>query len=197
MSEGLNIFQQEAICISDHFPTLRYGVMENGHPYVISSIELRDENGDIIDLYRIKIVPTKDYPYRFPLVYEIEGRIPINIDWHLFPDGHCCIKAQTEEILICSNAITLIDFINIEIIPYFFNQKHRELYGYFIDERPHGQKGNLEFLYEIFKTRNKLIIEKCLVYIAKKEEPNRVGVCFCGSGKKYRKCHRDTYKLLS
>ena len=197
MSEGLILFQNEAACIEDYFPTLHLAESESSLPYVVGSIELADENGDIIDTYQIKIVPTQDYPYEFPYVYELGGRIPINIDWHRFPDGHCCIKAQTEEILICNQGITLAGFIKTEIIPYFFNQKHRELYGYFLQERPHGQKGNLEFVYEVFRTTDKSLIKRCLLFISKKQEPNRVSRCFCGSKEKYRKCHRDTYRLLS
>lgn len=196
MIEGLILFQDEATRIGDCFPTLINAVEENSHPYLVGSIELTDENGYIIDTYRVKIVPTEDYPYEFPHVYELGGRIPINIDWHVFPDGHCCIKAHTEEILICHQGITLIDFIKNEVIPYFFNQKHRELYGYFLQERSHGKKGNLEFLYEVFGTVDKSVIRRCLLFISKKQEPNRVSMCFCGSGEKYRKCHRGTYRLL-
>lgn len=196
MGKGLILFQNEATCIGDYFPALTYAVTENSHPYVIGSIELADERGGIIDRYQVKIVPTKDYPSKFPYVYELNGRIPINIDWHMFPDGHCCIKAQTEEILICNQGLTLAGFIETEVIPYFFNQKHRELYGYFLQERPHGQKGNLEFLYQVFRTTDKLVIRRCLLFISKRQEPNRVSICYCGSGEKYRKCHRDTYRLL-
>lgn len=196
MSKGLILFQNEATCIGDYFPTLIYAVEENGHPYVMGSIELADENGSIIDTYRIKMVPTEDYPYRFPFVYELDGRIPINIDWHIFPDGHCCIKAYTEEILICNQGLTLAGFIQNEVVPYFFNQKHRELCGYFLKERSHDQTGNLQFLYEAFKTTDKSVIRRCLAFILQRQEPNRVSLCFCGSGDKYRRCHRDTYRLL-
>jgi hypothetical protein len=196
MSEGLFLFQNEAKRIGDYLPMLAYSIGENNHPYIIGSIELADKNGDIIDTYRIKIIPTKNYPYEFPYVYELDNRIPINVDWHVFPDGHCCIKAHTEEILICNQGLTLIGFIKNEVIPYFFNQKHRELYGYFLQERSHGQKGNLEFLYDIFRTTDKSVIRQCLLFISKRQEPNRVSECFCGGGEKYRKCHRDAYRLL-
>lgn len=196
MSNGLHLFEKEVTTIHDYFPNLTYSVGENRHPCVIGTIDLKDEEGCLIDTYRIKIKPTVNYPHEFPYVYELDGRIPNNIDWHVYKDGHCCLKALPEEILICSQGISLSSFIANEVLPYFFNQKHRELYGYFLQERAHGQTGNLEFLYEIFQTTDKSVIRRCMLFIAQRQEPNRVSMCFCGSGKKYRKCHRDTYKLL-
>lgn len=196
MSEGLIEFLKEASKISDYFPKLMYSVEENGHPYVSGIIDLKDEQGGLIDSYRIKIKPTQHYPYEFPYVYELDNRIPKNIDWHIYSDGHCCVKALPEEILICRQGIALSTFIEGQVIPFFFNQKHRELYGYFIQERGHGSEGNLESLYEIFRIQDKAVIKQCLLFISKRQEPNRVSLCFCGSKKKYRKCHRDTYKML-
>lgn len=131
------------------------------------------------------------------MVYEIGGRLPINIDWHVYEsDGHCCIKAFPEEVLICKSGITLESFIEEQLRPYFYNQKHREVNGFFLNERSHGVKGNVEFFEEVFKTKNIQIIISGLEFIQLRKEPNRVQTCFCGSGKKYRKCHQKTYRTL-
>ncbi|MDR6571352.1 SEC-C metal-binding domain-containing protein [Chitinophaga ginsengisegetis] len=197
MNNGIAIFKQEAIAINKEFPDLQYSEGENGIPLVTGTLKLIDPKGTLLDNYEIRICPTDHYPLRFPHVFEVGNRLPANIDWHVFLDGHCCIKSIPEEILICRNGITLASFIKNEVIPYFFNQKFRELNGYFLNERSHGTQGNIEFFEDVFKTTSYTEIAKGLIYISQRKEPSRVSECFCGSGNKYRKCHREALRILS
>lgn len=196
MSEGFQLFKNEAVNIQEHFPGLRYSESQENSPEVLGEIILADGEGVFIDKYEIKITPTTTYPLTFPLVFETGGRIPINVDWHVYDDGHCCIKTIPEEWLICKRGINLSGFIEKQVIPYFFNQKHRELHGYFLREHSHGPKGLVEFFEDQFKTKDINVILNGLSFIRGRREPSRVGTCFCGSGQKYRKCHRETYRSL-
>lgn len=199
MNSGFLIFKKEAEIIQNDYPGLILVDDEKNGTLIISGvIQLEDEKGSFIDSYEIKIVPTADFPYRFPHVFEIGGRIPLNIEWHVYPeDGHCCISSFPEEILICKNGISLNSYIENHVKPYFFNQKHRELNGFFLKERPHGIEGNVQYFIETFKTKDLATIIKGLIFLTHRTEPNRVNLCFCGSGLKYRKCHRETYRVLS
>lgn len=200
VSNGFQIFKKEAEFIQDEYPGLMLGAEDkSGTPCISGMIHLEDDSGYLIDSYRIKIVATTEYPSRFPHLFESDGRIPINIDWHVYPnDGHFCISSIPEEILICKNGISLNSFIENQVKPYLFNQKYREVHGFFLKERPHGNKGNIQFFVEAFKTNDLSAIVKGLIFIKQRKElPNRVSQCFCGSGLKYRKCHRETYRALS
>ena len=199
VNNGFLTFHKEAESIQNEHPGLILDAEEvNGTPSVSGIVQLEDENGSSIDSYKIKIIPTTDYPNRFPLVFETGGRIPNNIDWHIYQsDGHCCICSIPEEILICKKGISLNIFVENQVKPYFFNQKYREHYGYFLKERPHGNKGNVLFFTELFKTNDLATIIRSLKFITQRNEPNRVSMCFCGSGIKYRKCHREIYPILS
>lgn len=194
---GWHVFKEEARKISNEFSHLAYFEEADGKPYVLGEIVLSDETNIAIDIYSIKIEPPLDYPNRFPFVFEQGGRLPRNIDWHVFPDGHCCLKSMPEETLICKQGINLSSFITEQIIPFFFNQKHKELNGFFLQERSHGMQGNIKFFFEdIFKTKNLKVIAGSLLFIARKQKPNRVDKCFCGSNLKYRKCCRIAYQKL-
>ncbi len=197
MNDGFINFKKQAVDINKHYPKLTFTDGEDGMPYISGELELKDERCVLIDIYFIRILPTFDYPLRFPHVFETNERIPINIDWHVFHDGRCCIKAIPEEISICRQGITLIQFIGHQLIPYFFNQKHRELHGFFLHERSHNIEGNIEFFKDVFKTDNFDLIAKGLLFIKERNEPNQVQKCFCGNGSKYRNCHKAAYKLLS
>lgn len=194
---SIETFKAEALLIKDQFPELIYQENVDGKPFLSGNLILKDNQGTAIDQYSIKIECTSGYPFEFPHVYETGGRIPINIDWHVFPDGHSCIASIPEESLLCKKKITLNWFIEHQVKPYFFNQKYREIHGYFLHERSHGLEGNLEFFREAFRTDRLSIIAKGLVLIKSRKEPNRVSNCYCGSGLKYRKCHRDIFRKLS
>lgn len=194
MSEGLIQFKNDAKNINEYFTGLSYREDGQGLSEIIGSLGLKDDTGALIDSYSIKIVPSERYPYRFPSVFETGGRLPLNIDWHIYPDGHCCIKTVPEEILLCKRGITLYCFIKEQVLPYFFNQKHRELHGYFLQERSHGMRGELEFFKDYFNTQDESLVLKLLLEIQKVSELKSNSKCLCGSGRKFKKCHRRTIR---
>lgn len=194
--KGIDLFLSEADGINRLFPKLQ-SIEKNNLPIISGELDLMDENGILKDIYSIEIHPTQDYPDHFPHVFETGGKIPKNIDWHVYEsDGHCCIKTLSEEILTCKNGITISSFIENEVKPYFFNQTFRRLQGYFLNERSHGVSGEIETFKSILRTDNILNVAQWLLFISKRQEPIRVDKCFCGSSK-YRQCHRDAYRKLT
>lgn len=196
MSIGSTLFKEEALKISDPYPGLSL-IERVGKPIVAGELLLLDNDGVLQDKYAIEIQSVPDYPLKFPLVFETGGRIPRNIDWHTFEtDGHCCLKNQPEEILICRRGIDLESFIEKEVKPYFFNQAYRERYGYYLQERSHGLLGQLEFFFDLFRTKNLLELYRLMMFVRRGAEPSRSEKCFCGSGEKYRRCHREAYRTM-
>jgi SEC-C motif-containing protein len=197
MNEGIELFKKEALLISDYYEELHFSEYEEGLPRITGELILRDGEKNYIDKYSVLIKPSNNYPFKFPIVFEMGGRLPLNIDWHVFPnDGHCCIKSIPEESMICLKGITLIDFIEKQLKPYFFNQKHRELYGYFLHERSHGLRGNIEFFEDFLQIKNLNIIERFIHSICNEEEPKCNSKCLCGSKRKFKKCHRRRYRKI-
>jgi|WetSurMetagenome_2_1015567.scaffolds.fasta_scaffold128921_2 hypothetical protein len=192
------IFNDQLPTVIKEYPGLSLKKRDNIN-YLSGTIDLFDQYHILWDTYEIEIFPSFNFPYRFPIVYETGGKIPRNIDWHIFEKtGNSCIKVVQEEILICYYGISLLNFIKDQLIPYLFNQTYRRRKGYFLNERSHGVFGPYEFYAEKLnesKGIDKII--KLLQFIESSSEPIRVSYCFCGSGKKYRKCHREAYRLLS
>ncbi|WP_312398383.1 SEC-C metal-binding domain-containing protein [Sphingobacterium sp.] len=186
-------FAEEAINVINKFPELKLLSRENSLPYLEGQIDLFDQNGRAYDSYFVKIECSEDYPHSFPLVYEINERLPNNIDWHVYPNGQFCICAPPEEYFECSRGISLLSFIEKHLIPYLHNQAFRELNGYYLNERSHGKEGVLESLYNILGTTNANKVLEILMYIYKNKTPSRTSKCFCASGKKYRQCHRNAF----
>lgn len=190
---------KEAEVIQKDFPELEFFIdNDTSVPILSGTIKLENSNGITLDTYEVRISPTPEYPKRFPFVFETGERIPINIDWHVYPDdGHFCFCSIPEEILICKYGISLSWFIENQIKPFLFNQKYREMHGFFFKERPHGNKGNVQFFMEELNTNDYPKLLQLLYFIKGRKEPNRVQNCFCGSGEKYRYCHRSAFRKLS
>lgn len=194
---GYTLFKEQAIAVLEKYKELSFK-KDDGVPCIFGSLVLNDEYGGIEDTYHIEIKAVADFPNRFPKVFETGGRIPRNVDWHIFEDtGNCCITSPPEEIIICNNGITLLSFIDNQVKNYFYSQIFRNQNGYFLKERSHGSKGWIEFFEETFMTDNIFNIEFGLNQIIEGKKIDRVSMCFCGSGKKYRKCHKKSYDILS
>ena len=80
---GYKIFEEQVTDVLAKYKELSFKI-EDGIPCVFGLIHLTDENGNIEDTYQIEIKPTLNYPFRFPQLFETGGRIPRNIDWHIF-----------------------------------------------------------------------------------------------------------------
>ncbi|MGY6744924.1 MAG: SEC-C domain-containing protein [Cecembia sp.] len=187
-------FKEEALSLKGQFPELNLGQTEDGIPTFEGKLILSDEKSNPIDSYEIRIVCSVNYPQSFPFVFETKNRIPINIDWHVHTDGHACLCTWPEEVIYCHKGITLESFLSEHVIPYFFNQKYREMHGFFLQERAHGNLGTMDFFKEKFRTSNLKLIINWLEFIKSNPEPSRTNECFCGSGEKFRKCHRDEFR---
>jgi hypothetical protein len=194
---GIAKFNEEADLVHSVFPSLSK-FERDGKTFIAGDIILADAGGNEIDRYTVEIHPVADYPNRFPHVFETGGRIPVNIEWHVFEtDGHCCLMNLADELITCKAGITLTSFIEHQVKPYFFNQLHREKHGYFLKERSHGLKGELEFFFDLFGTSDITELYEMMRFVAMRKEPGRSENCFCGSIEKYRRCHREAFRTMS
>lgn len=190
------LFRTHAEEVLPNYNGLSLADNKEGVPELSGVISL-EQSGVIVDSYSIRIVPTKDYPLWFPNVFETENRIPCNTDWHVHKDSHFCLCTVPEEMLKCKKGYALTQFIEHEVKPFLYNQTHRRKYGYFINERSHGFKGELEYYRDVLHLNDVVDIARFFRFVLQRKEPGRTAICFCGSGMKYRKCHKDAYRMFS
>jgi hypothetical protein len=162
-------------------------------------LKVIDEEGIYWDEYEVEIHATDHFPAQFPALYETGGKIPRIGDWHVNEDTFsCCTTVTPEEILRCQRGINLTVYIAEYVMPYLFNQTHRRIEGYYVNgEYAHGAWGLLQYYGELLGSESspRLTVD-LLRYIAQFEPPLRTCLCFCGSKRKYRHCHRNAYQLL-
>lgn len=197
---GYELFAQQVDQLLIKFPKLKTRVVEIGLTILFGELDVVDKNGKYWDSYLIEIHPTTDFPNRFPWVYEVGGKIPQIGDWHVNEDTKsCCIEVRPEEILICKGGITLLSFVEGYVLPYFFNQTHRRVEGYYVNgEYSHGMLGIYEFYSRVLKTGSDIRKTiQLIMFISKGVRPSRTDNCFCGTKEKYRRCHREAFETLS
>lgn len=199
MSTGYDIFRSQLDEAVEVFPSLSK-VLSGGKDILRGTIAVVDGDGRYWEDYEVEIVASDGFPNEFPHLFEISGKIPRIGDWHIYEDtGSCCVKIKPEELIRCKGGITVREYIAEEVLPYLFNQTHRKVEGYYINgEYSHGGVGIYEFYAGVLRTRNNIELTIWLMrYIAGNDRPGRTSTCFCGSGEKFRNCHREAYDKLS
>lgn len=165
--------------------------------YVFGSVEIIGDDNVKWDEYEIKIyIPKEGYPFIFPKLFEIGGKIPNNPDWHTFPDGSCCVAVRPIMQIHKQKGIDIYRYYNEFVIPYFANQTYRKLTGNYVNEYEHGQYGIEQYYKELLGEQNLKSINSLLTKIYYNVLPNRTNKCFCGSNKKYRHCHKSIVNTI-
>lgn len=91
-----------------------------------------------------------------------------------------------------TKAMRILPFIGKYVIPFFANQVHFDHFSHFVNgEYSHEDEVILEELASELQTTDKHRITTILTHIASR--PGRNDPCYCGSGKKFKVCHMNTY----
>lgn len=149
-----NLFESQLHDAVAKYRGLKICEGNDGSKYLKGLLSLYDDS-KFIDCYNIKIDYNEGFPKRFPKLYEIGGDIPTSAAYHKYYDNSCCITVRYDEILKCYDGITVLQFIDYHVIPYFANQTHIKKTGTYLNEYSHGKDGENEFLAELMKTNDK------------------------------------------
>lgn len=150
------------------------------------------------DQYQIQM-DISNFPDRFPSVKETGGRIPKKADRHIYTDNKsCCFTTPAfEQILLKTEIITLLDFVNLIVIKYFQNNSYYELNGHYKDgEYRHGSLGKLQSYMDILSLPVDKVLHALYLRIHKKKFNKIELCCFCGN-KEIRSCHLQNYRKLN
>lgn len=137
------------------------------------------------------------YPKGFALLKDESKVFPWCLDWHIDKDsGLCCVCGPIENAEQSAAGITVNGFINDYVIPFYANQIFKREFGYYKNgEYGHFEDGIWEALEEEFNVSEKKEIVRMLNQMKTKRGRNQI--CFCGSGKKFKRCHLNRIKILS
>ena len=193
---SLALFNQDAVEAERAFNTLCL-VKAEGNSFMQGSLLVVDSEGKEWHNYCIEIHHSDRYPNMFPTVFETGGVIPRIADWHINVDGSCCLDNEFNQQIKCFNGLSLLTFIESEVIPWLANQSYRRVTGNYINgEQGHGDIGRIEFFIKELNAPNLLTCVEWMVKLAEYEAIPRQAMCFCGSGNKWRHCHKIAFERL-
>ena len=147
-----------------------------------------------IDCFEVEIEFNRNFPRNVPVVKEIGGDIPRDMDRHIDKEGRCCLTIPsiiTEELM---RVPSILNFMEKFVEPFFANQLYYEKTGMWLSgEYSHGKRGILDFLTERFFIKREIaakLLEFGCKFRKKSYLINWNKPCPCGSGKVLKKCHK-------
>lgn len=143
---------------------------------------------DLTDAYQLRIeVP--DYPEHLPGVFEIGGRIPRDIDEHVFSSGRLCLGSELRLRIKIGAKLNLVHFADQCIVPYLYSTSRRQAEGRFVlGELAHGNRGLFDDYQDIFGISNQADVLAALRILATKPSSASKHPCPCGCGKRLAQC---------
>lgn len=193
------LFEEQLINVISSYPNLSIKKDNNGNAHLRGILDIPNDKNDIVGHFLIEIHRSKNFPFQFPILYEMGGAIPNSPDWHKYNDNSCCITLETDELIKCKNGIHVDFFIKNYVIPYFANQIFRIQEGHYKNgEYAHGSAGIRQFYNELMKTNNEnLWVQYVKIAFGQISiNAGRNDSCFCGSAIKYKHCHLEVFNTL-
>ncbi len=148
------------------------------------------------DSYEV-LIDLKPYPRFFPEVFEVGGRIPKKAHRHIYGDtGSCCFTTRAQsQVLLKTKIKTLLQFLDEIVVRYFENNSYYEINGrYYGEEYSHNLNGVLEGYQDILGMKEPQLIFKIMEQRIKNQKLRPNDICYCGSGRKIKRCHEESYR---
>ena len=182
----------------EHYPKLKI-IEENGNFSLSGEVDiLHPIEKKCIDTFSVDISFPERFPRCFPRVVETSGKIERIPDRHIFVnDGfRLCFTVIVEELLKCRNGITTRFFLDNVLVPRLAEEYLVNNGGKYTHEFAHGNLGDFQFYFQEFKTENPNEVIRYLKMILQGGFPKHYALCSCGSGVKFKKCHRKNFEEL-
>lgn len=146
--------------------------------------------------YLVEFEFSENYPKDPPTVREIGNKIAPSPERHMELGGKACLYYPDAQWQYYSEETTFVEFIDRVVMPFFWGQVYFDRKGKWpYPARAHFEAGALDYYKEELETDNVLLISKLLNYMIRKDV-SKNAKCPCGSGKKFRKCHKESLDTL-
>jgi len=150
--------------------------------------DVYDADGYCWDTYGILIFIPLNFPYELPSLFETTGKIEKHEDWHN-KNGLCCLSTNAIMFKELGSPISLLKWLDRFVHDFLANHviKLRDK-SYVNGEYSHGAKGIIEGYMDIFSLSTEEAVRSRLNLVSGTSRLMRNDLCFCDSGKKYKRC---------
>lgn len=198
LNKNKSAFERDFIAVKERFPKLNYGWNAEIKMWVITGdLDICDTKGAYWNTFQITILVSRGYPFCIPIVAERSNLIPRDIDWHISPEGICCLDAEHSLITLSKKGIYLANFIAEKVYSFFANQIHKlESKAYAGTEYAHHTAGVIQYYLEELKMPSVEATLQTLIHIFNKQGLGRNDKCPCASGLKLKFCHEKAIEII-
>lgn len=155
---------------------------------------------EIEDAYQLRIEVPLAFPRAIPSVYELGGRIPRDVDHHVFPQsGQLCLGSTLRLHEIARQEERLAPFARRAIVPYLYAASFRETTDgpYPFGELAHGRTGLLDDYAQMLSLERPEQVAQALTLAAMPKRLANKRPCPCGCGRRLGVCqYNETIKSL-
>lgn len=140
--------------------------------------------GHLVDrTYQLKLVCSREYPEKLPMVYDEERYFPRDQEYHTYDDGSFCLGSEVRIKSLLIDDDSLSAFFEKIVDRFLYAVTHRIEFGIFpYGELSHGQQGLIDDYGELFDLKGKPAVLQALKALGKrKREANKLP-CPCGCG---------------
>ena len=173
---------------------------ESGVLGIVGEIELIDPLSQVpFETFSVELYYPPGYPLCFPKVIETGGKIERIPDRHINigDNNTLCLAVGPEEKLLCRFRINTTRFIKDVLLPRLAEEYEVNNGGKYAREYSHGANGVWEYYFKKTDTRDTRLVLRLIDCTIKSSEPKGSEGCICGSGLKYKKCHKSVINELS
>lgn len=196
-SFSIRNFEEDKNAMLNAHRGLRYIGKNKDYYKFRGSFYLTNPQGDLIESFEIGIFIGKDYPNTFPIVILLDDKIEKIEDNHISEKGLICFDHDYTTNAIAKNGLRLYDFANY-YLPKYFSWVLVKKYGdtQKLQEWAHGKDGTKQFYENLLGTTDKNTIYLFIENYCKALKIHRNDKCYCGSGKKIKRCHIEAVQYL-
>jgi hypothetical protein len=187
-------FRREKDEVERAYPELHFST-EGEQIQISGTLPINDADGTV-DRFSVSITLLADYPDSLPVVRELGGRIPHDIDRHTLASGEACVLLPEDRWRSWPKGSSLLSFISGPLQNYFIGQalvERGEPWPF--GEWRHGLDGMRDYYREVFGTDDLAKARRYLECLASKKAKGHWD-CPCKSGRRLRDCHMDLVSEL-
>lgn len=175
------------------YPEMSFGPIKQGEINLKGTFRFRANyvDGPVIeDSYKLEILVPEEFPFKFPKVTELEGKIPRNYNYHINPDDTLCVGSPLRVMLKLKGSVTLNTYTEECLVPYLYavSYKLRNGGNFIFGELEHGKKGIVHDYCDILDLSNLGQVANALLLLSMKKRLANKKLCPCGCGKRLGIC---------
>lgn len=195
--EVLRKLNDDIAATLEKFPGLTVCIVNSIPKKLSGIIEIHDDLGNYQGEFYVDIVIPDGYPNAFPQMFDSKNIFKCDPDRHMYNTKQACLEINPQIHILAKKGVPIEHFTSHYVYPFLCAQLFYEIKGYWPSKAwSHGGAGLFQFYSTFFEMSDIDLIVFLLEQIERKPKPCRTNDCICGSGKKYRKCHKNQIEVI-